>query len=968
MKSAEIRNAFLEYFERNGHIVQPSASLVPVDDSTLLFVNAGMVPFKKVFLGATEPPGGSRRAASSQKCVRAGGKHNDLEQVGHTARHHTFFEMLGNFSFGDYFKRDAIRFAWEFLTVELKLDPKHLRVTVHHTDDDARVLWTEITGLAPSRIYGLGDRDNFWQMADTGPCGPCSEIYVDLAHIADDWEFPEGATGEWTELDRAEFSQDAFVEGAEAGRFLEIWNLVFMQYDKQADGTLVPLPKPSVDTGMGLERVAAALQRKTNNFHTDLFAPIIAAVSKETGVQYDPRGGEFELATTASSGIDSRSKGNYASHRVIADHARAVAFLLADGVFPSNEGRGYVLRRILRRAVRNAWLLGVNRPVLHAAVEAVIASMGDAYPELRQRRKHIVDTTRAEEERFLATIEGGMRRFEELAPRSTTQGSTGIKGTISGEDAFKLYDTFGFPIDLTQLMSAERGYTVDIAGFDRALGAQRAQSQQERKSKKIAVSGGDDLSEGWEIRPAQEIDVGARTAEYGLPDIPASPGSAQPEAGSEPLEAPRAGSRLPPSTFAGYTATEVATEVVARKILSGDRAALVLRETPFYAESGGQISDAGEVIGDGWRLDVDEVRRVEGRIAVAGKIEGDFRFGPVTARVPRERRLDTERNHTATHLLHAALRAVLGEHVHQAGSLVAPDRLRFDFTHNGPMQPEQIAAVEQQVNRAIFAATPLKFEERRYADAIAEGAMALFGEKYGDVVRVVKVPGVSTELCGGTHVRNTAEIGLFRIAGETGVAAGVRRVEAVTGPLAFEMMLTKERELAEVERLVRAQPGAVVKRVQALVEKSKESDRLLAEARRSGGTGADTKSDGAGALIESAQTIDGVRVIASSVEASDLKTLQAIGDSLRESMGTGAAVLIATLGDGKRTLLTVVSDDLRGRGVRADNVLKEIAAAAGGRGGGKPHMAQAGLPESVDVPALLATVPDVIRRHLAAAK
>jgi alanyl-tRNA synthetase len=959
MKSAEIRNAFLEYFRRNGHIVQPSASLVPVDDPTLLFVNAGMVPFKKVFLGAAEPPGRSRRAASSQKCVRAGGKHNDLEQVGHTARHHTFFEMLGNFSFGDYFKRDAIRFAWEFLTVDLKLDPKHLRVTVHHTDDEARALWSEVAGLAPSRIYGLGDRDNFWQMADTGPCGPCSEIYVDLAHIADDWEFPDGVKGEWTELDRAEFSQDAFVEGAEAGRFLEIWNLVFMQYDKQPDGTLVPLPKPSVDTGMGLERVAAALQRKTNNFHTDLFAPIIDAVSKETGVRYDPRGGEFELATTASSGLDSRSKGHYASHRVIADHARAVAFLLADGVFPSNEGRGYVLRRILRRAVRNAWLLGVNRPVLHAAVEAVIESMGDAYPELRQRRKHIVDTTRAEEERFLATIEGGMRRFEELAPRSTTQGSTEIKGTISGEDAFRLYDTFGFPIDLTQLMAAERAYTVDIGGFERALGAQRAQSQQERKSKKISVSAADDLTEGWETFQPQ-IEVGARTAEYETSETGLLVDSRQPAAGSlSSVEAP---------TFVGYDTTEARTEVVARKNLGAERVAIVLRETPFYAESGGQISDAGEVIGDGWRLDVDEVRRVDGRIAVAGKLVGEFRSGPVTARVPRERRLDTERNHTATHLLHAALRTVLGEHVHQAGSLVAPDRLRFDFTHNGPMQPEQIAAVEQLVNRAVFAATPLEFEQKRYADAIAGGAMALFGEKYGDVVRVVKVPGVSTELCGGTHVRNTSEIGLFRIASETGVAAGVRRIEAVTGPLAFEMLLEKERELAEVERLVRAQPGAAVKRVQTLLEKARESDRLLAEARRSGGGGADSTSNGAGALIEGAQTIDGVRVIASSVEASDLKSLQAIGDSLREGMGTGAAVLVATLADGKRTLLAVVSDDLRGRGVRADNVLKEIAAAAGGRGGGKPHMAQAGLPESVDVPALLATVPDVIRRHLAAAQ
>ncbi|MEO7647379.1 MAG: alanine--tRNA ligase-related protein, partial [Gemmatimonadaceae bacterium] len=535
---------------------------------------------------------------------------------------------------------------------------------------------------------------------------------------------------------------------------------------------------------------------------------------------------------------------------------------------------------------------------------------------------------------------------------------------------------------------AERGYTVDIAGFERSLGAQRTQSQQERKSKKIAVSTAEDLAERWEVASAPEIQFGARTAEYevvepghgeadegsdpiaGNPQRPASSALPPGRAGISGQPAPGSGvSTVPAQTFVGYDSTEVQTEVIARKALGNDRTALVLRETPFYAESGGQVSDAGEVIGDGWRLDVDEVRRVEGKLAVAGKLVGEFRFGPATARVPRDSRLNTERNHTATHLLHAALREVLGEHVHQAGSLVAPDRLRFDFTHNGPMKPEQVAVVEQHVNRAIFSATPLAFEEKRYADAIAEGAMALFGEKYGDVVRVVKVPGVSVELCGGTHVRNTAEIGLFRIASETGVAAGVRRIEAVTGPGAFAMMLEKERELSEIERLVRAQPGAAVKRVQTLLDKGKESDRLLAEARRSGGSfGAGAATNGAGALIEGSQTVDGVRVIASSVEASDLKSLQAIGDSLREGMGTGAAVLVATLDDGKRTLLAVVSDDLRGRGVRADNVLKEIAAAAGGRGGGKPHMAQAGLPESVDIPALLATVPDVIRRHLAAAR
>ncbi|HET9776317.1 MAG TPA: alanine--tRNA ligase, partial [Gemmatimonadaceae bacterium] len=457
MKAAEIRQKFLAYFERNGHLIQPSSPVVPGDDPTLMFTNAGMVQFKKVFLGQESPPGGSRRATTCQKCVRAGGKHNDLEQVGHTARHHTFFEMLGNFSFGDYFKRDAIRFAWEFVTGELKIPREHLRVSVFEDDDEARALWREVAGLPDSRIYGLGAHDNFWQMADTGPCGPCSEIFLDLAHVVRDFRFPAGAKGEWTELDRKEFSKDAFVEGAEAGRFLEFWNLVFMQFDQQPDGKLVPLPKPSVDTGAGLDRIAAFMQGESNNFHNDLFRPLIAAVEKTVRKQYD------------------RGEAG-ASFRVIADHSRAVAFLIADGVFPSNEGRGYVLRRILRRGVRHAWLLGRRQPTLVEVVKVVIDTMSGVYPELKQRSKHIIDTTRAEEERFLATIEGGMRRFDELAPEKTTQGSTAIHGTISGEDAFRLYDTFGFPIDLTELMARERGYSVDIPGFDVALQAQRTQS------------------------------------------------------------------------------------------------------------------------------------------------------------------------------------------------------------------------------------------------------------------------------------------------------------------------------------------------------------------------------------------------------------------------------------------------------------------------------------------------------------
>ena len=898
MNSAEIRKKFTEYFEKQGHLVQPSSPVVPGDDPTLMFTNAGMVQFKKVFLGQEQPPGGARRATTVQKCVRAGGKHNDLEQVGHTARHHTFFEMLGNFSFGDYFKRDAIRFAWEFVTKELKLDPTHIRVTVYEEDDEARALWREIAGLPDSRIYGLGAHDNFWQMADTGPCGPCTEIFVDLAHIAKDFALPPGARGQWTEIMREEFSQDAFVEGAEAGRFLEFWNLVFMQFDRQADGTLVPLPKPSVDTGAGLERIAAIMQGESNNFHADLFQALIKAVAKTVKQKYD-RG----------------EKG--ASFRVIADQSRAVAFLLADGVFPSNEGRGYVLRRILRRAVRHAWLLGRRQPTLVEVVRVVIDEMGDVYPELRHRSKHIIDTTRAEEERFLATIEGGMRRFDELAPEKTTQGSTAIHGTIAGEDAFKLYDTFGFPIDLTELMARERGYSVDIAGFEAALQAQRTQSQEERRSKKVGVAQ-DFLGEG---------------------------GWAEGDGAT---------------TFTGYDALDVTTEVIAKRDLPDGRAAVILRETPFYVESGGQISDRGEIKGEGWSVDVDEVRKVDGRITALGKVTGTIQLGKARASVPRDRRRDTERNHTATHLLHAALRQVLGEHVHQAGSLVEPDRLRFDFAHHGPLSLQQIADVESIVNRGILDGTQLMFEEKPRAEAIAGGAMHLFNEKYGDIVRVVTIPGVSVELCGGTHVRNTAEIALFKIVSETGIAAGVRRIEAVTGRAALNLFREHERELKEIESMVRAPAGQAVKRVQALVEDRRALEKRLDEAMRSGGGGAIRS------LVDQSSVVNGVKVVAANVSAPDLPALQAMGDALREQMESGVGVLAASFDNGKNTMLAVVTDDLRDRGVRADAILREIAAVAGGKGGGKPHMAQAGIPDAARMASALADAPEIIRKHLTA--
>ena len=972
MKASEVRRKFTAYFEKQGHLVLPSSPVVPADDPTILFTNAGMVQFKKIFLGQEQPPPG-RRATTVQKCVRAGGKHNDLEQVGHTARHHTFFEMLGNFSFGDYFKRDAIRFAWEFVTGELKLPAEHLRVSIFEEDVEARELWKEIAGLPDSRIYGLGAHDNFWQMADTGPCGPCTEIFIDLAHVARDFTVPTGATGEWTEINRKEFSKDAFVEGTEAGRFLEFWNLVFMQFDRQPDETLVPLPKPSVDTGLGLERLSAIMQGESNSFHADMFVDLIAAVEKTVGYRYvrddvAPKSGKAArgkgkagaaakkntVKTTAAkkpTKAETLPRGaEPASFRIIADHSRAVAILLADGVFPSNEGRGYVLRRILRRAVRHAWLLGRREPTLAAVVRVVIDQLGDVYPELRQRAKHIVDTTRAEEERFLATIEGGMKRFDELAPEKTTQGSTAIHGTISGEDAFKLYDTFGFPIDLTELMARERGYSVDIAGFEAALQAQRTQSQEERRSKKLGIE--------QDLLGVGEWVIGAVGATLGGIVDAAAGARTSPSAKLKPVAGGGLDS-VPGISFTGYDSLDVNTEVIAKRDLADGRVAVMLRETPFYAESGGQISDRGEIQGEGWRVEVDEVRKVDGRTAALGKVTGEVKLGKARASVPRDRRRDTERNHTATHLLHAALRRVLGEHVHQAGSLVAPDRLRFDFTHHGPLSPHEISEVETLVNRGILEGVQLTFEQKPYADAVAGGAMALFGEKYGDVVRVVTIPGLSVELCGGTHVRNTAEIALFKIVSETGIAAGVRRIEAVTGRAALDLLREREGELKEIEGLVRAPAGGAVKRVRALVEDRRGLEKRLEEAMRSGGGGA-IKS-----LVEQGSFINGVKVVAANVTAPDLPSLQAMGDSLREQMETGVGVLAASFENGKNTMLAVVSDDLRDRGIRADTILRELAEAAGGKGGGKPHMAQAGIPDAARMASVIAEAPEMIRKHLA---
>ncbi|MEX2466996.1 MAG: alanine--tRNA ligase [Gemmatimonadota bacterium] len=875
MKTAEIRSRFLEFFRDRGHTVYPSSSLVPADDPTLLFTNAGMVQFKRVFLGEHDP--GFTRAATAQKCVRAGGKHNDLEEVGRTTRHHTFFEMLGNFSFGDYFKRDAILYAWELMTEVYSLDPERFYATVHHSDDEAAELWAKEIGLPPERIYRLGDKDNFWQMADTGPCGPCSELHYDLR----DDRTPVGST-------------DEFVRLNDSGRIIELWNLVFMQFDRDEEGILDPLPAPCVDTGAGLERIAAVLQGADSNYHADGFAPLLDRVAELVGRPYEPE-----------------SEGGV-SYRVLADHARAVAFLLADGVFPSSDGRGYVLRRILRRGVRHAWLLGRREATVVGVVDAVVETMGAAYPELVERREHLLRITRAEEERFLQTIEGGMERFSELA--------SGERGTIPGDEAFKLYDTFGFPLDLTQLMAEERGYDVDVEGFEAALDEQRARSRADRAS----AAGGareQEIEGDWTVLATD------------------------------------------PQRFVGYDELRAETRVLAFR-MEGASAGVVLEENPFYLESGGQVSDCGRVLGGGWALEVERVVRVGEQSAVFGSLSGVFPGGDseitVVAEVPEDVRHDTVRNHTATHLLHAALQEVLGDHVVQRGSLVAPDRLRFDFSHTAPMTPEEKRRVEAIVNRRVWEDHPVSIGHRPYADAVAAGAMALFGEKYGDEVRVVDIPGVSMELCGGTHARHTGEIGLFRIVSESGVAAGVRRIEALTGPGAFRYLTDRERALERAAGVLKTAPENLTQRAERLLEEKAELETLLAELRAGGGGGAQD------VVSESFELENGATASYKAVRlrARDADDARGWGDAFLQSGESGVAVVAAEMPEDRQALFAFVTDDLISRGIRADAVVREVAARVGGKGGGRAHMAQAGVNDASKLDEALRIGADKVREWL----
>ncbi|MBE3581162.1 MAG: alanine--tRNA ligase [Thermoanaerobacteraceae bacterium] len=858
MTGNEVRKNFLSFFASKGHTVVPSSPLVPHNDPTLLFTNAGMVQFKDVFLGLDRRP--YKRATTAQKCVRAGGKHNDLDTVGRTARHHTFFEMLGNFSFGDYFKKEAIEFAWEFLTRVLELPQERLWATVYQDDEEAFKLWQEIAGLPPERIIRMGEKDNFWSMGDTGPCGPCSEIIYDRG--------PEHSCG----------AEVCALGVCDCDRWLEIWNLVFMQYDRDAAGNLTPLPRPSIDTGMGLERIASVLQGVESNFDTDLIRPLITAVEKLSGRRY------------------SRGEEGF-PFRVIADHARSCAFIIADGVLPGNEGRSYVLRRILRRASRFGMVLGLEEPFLYRLVPVVAAIMSEAYPELAAREGDLMRIIRQEEERFHATLHEGLRVLGGILAGAEKEG----RREVTGQEAFVLYDTYGFPLDLTEEIAGERGFSVDREGFARAMEAQRERARAAREEDK-----------GYEL----EITLGSILGD------------------------------VKPTVFTGYTSWEEEGVTLAllgegervQALEAGEKGWAVFDRTPCYPEGGGQVGDRGEVSWSGGRAAVLDTRRLP-----AGKIlheleikSGTLRPGArVRIAVDVERRRATARNHTATHLLHRALKEVLGEHANQAGSLVAPDRLRFDFTHFAPLTEEELKAVEARVNEKILANLAVDTLETSLQEAKAMGAIALFGEKYGERVRVVKIGEYSLELCGGTHVRNTAELGIFRLTGESGIGSGLRRLEAVTGSAALEFLAAERAELERAAALLKVPVNNVSRRVEALLTQVKGLERELASLRSR------LASYEVDRLLAEVKEVNGVRVLPARVQVTEAEALRELADLVRAKMGSGV-VILGSAGNGRVNFVAMASKDVVARGVHAGNLLREVARVAAGGGGGRPDMAQAG--------------------------
>jgi alanyl-tRNA synthetase len=892
MTGADIREAFLKYFERNGHTRVTSSPLVPVGDQTLLFTNAGMVQFKGVFLG--EERRDYVRATTCQKCVRAGGKHNDLENVGRTARHHTFFEMLGNFSFGDYFKADAVRFAWELLTKDFGLDPRRLKATVYRDDDEAFGLWKSVAGLRDDRILRLGEEDNFWAMGDTGPCGPCSEVHF---HQGDDLPCAEAAAG-----------RTCLGPACECDRWLEIWNLVFMQFNRDASGRLTPLPRPSIDTGMGLERIAAVLQGKRSSYETDLFAPLIAHVARLAGKR---SGAERETDV---------------SMQVIADHARATTFLIADGVLPGNEWRGYVLRRIMRRAMRHGRKLGLAEPFLWRGVEWVGELMAGAYPEIARERDRIVDVVRQEEEQFAKTLDNGMRRIEEYA---AAQG-TGAGRPIDGRFLFTLYDTYGFPRDLAEEILGDQGWRVT-----------------------------EETETTWNLEMEAQRERARAKATFGV-DSEAS------ETVALYQQVQRALAR--PQQFVGYdTLTTPATLLAliaggrrVREAVAGDEVEVILDRTPGYAESGGQIGDTGTLVGrSGQGEIVDTYYRGSKLIVHRVKVrQGGFReTEDVAVTVDSPRRQGLRQHHTGTHLLHAALRTVLGTHVSQAGSLVAPDHLRFDFSHGGAVKEREVEQIEELVNEQVQANTPVTHAEMDLQAALQAGAMALFGEKYGERVRVIKIGDFSTELCGGTHLDTTGQIGFFKVAEEGAVAAGVRRIEAVAGTAAVETVARRERVLKEIADILKISPEDAPQRLRKLLDEQKTLERQLAEMETKL---ARSKADD---LVAGARQVNGVAVVAARVDGLDADGLRALADTLRDRLGSGV-VCLGSVVDGKVALVGAVTKDLTKR-FPAGKLIQEVAQTAGGRGGGRPDLAQAGAPDASKLDAALGVVYDWVGRQAA---
>ena len=871
MKSAEIRSRFLKFFEQRGHTIVPSSSLVPGNDPTLLFTNSGMVQFKDVFLG--KETRNYSRATSSQRSVRAGGKHNDLENVGYTARHHTFFEMLGNFSFGDYFKREAIQAAWELLTKVYGIPSEKLWTTVYQDDDEAYDIWVKEIGVPPGRVVRIGDKpgagryqsDNFWQMADTGPCGPCSEIFYDHG--------PEVAGGPPGSPEQ------------DGDRYIEIWNLVFMQYDRDAAGTLNPLPKPCVDTGMGLERIAAVLQHVHSNYEIDLFQSLIQAAARETGHQ--------DLSNN--------------SLKVIADHIRACAFLVVDGVIPGNEGRGYVLRRIIRRAIRHGWMLGCKRPFFHRIVADLVAAMGEAYPELVREAARVTEVLRAEEERFAETIDHGMKVLDaELAK--------GVR-TLDGETVFQLYDTFGFPLDLTADIARERGIDVDHAGFEAAMNRQREQA---RSASRFRMAAGIEYS-------------GAQTA------------------------------------FQGYQLLATDSRVLAlyrdgtavKQLAAGEEGVVVLDQTPFYAESGGQVGDAGVLQGaQGVSFAVHDTQKIQnGVFGHHGRLQsGSLAVGDaLSAQVDQVRRQHIMRNHSATHLMHKALRQVLGEHVQQKGSLVNVERTRFDFAHNSPLSDAQLRQVEALVNAQVLANAATQAQVMGFDEAVKGGAMALFGEKYGDEVRVLDI-GNSRELCGGTHVARSGDIGLFKLVAESGVAAGIRRVEAVTGEGALAWVQAQQDQLDQAAAVLKTRPEELAHKISQLQEGMRGLEKELARLKSS--LAASQGDD----LLSQAVEVQGVKVLAAMLQGADAKALRETLDQLKQKLKSAVLVLAANEG-GRVSLIAGVTADLTAR-VKAGELVNHVAQQVGGKGGGRADMAQAGGTDAAALPQALASVAPWVTQKL----